>query len=140
MALVMQTKALNLILCMKNSYVIFFYCLRFFRIVNMLIFVMKRRIPRYYCISFVFHSLSFETTQYSVKRHETSVNFIWKTSSKTWHLQQNISHLCSYDESFKSGYNFGTDIKDGLYILGVFCVVNWWLLTFRRHCAPSKRL
>jgi len=33
-----------------------------------------------------------------------------------------MSHLCCYDESFKSGYNFGTDIKDGLYILGYFAV------------------
>jgi hypothetical protein len=24
--------------------------------------------------------------------------------------KENISHLCCYDESFKSGYNFGTDI------------------------------
>jgi len=36
--------------------------------------------------------------------------------------KENVSHLCCYDESFKSGYNFGTDIKEGLYILGYFAV------------------
>jgi len=93
-----------------------------FRMVYMLIFVMKRRIPRYYCTSFVFQRSEFCYKRVFCKAAETSVNFIWKALSKTWYLQENISHLCCYDESFKSGYNFGTAIKEGLYILGYFAV------------------
>lgn len=82
-----------------NSLLLF----KVFRIVNMLIFVMKRRIPRYYCISFVFRQPGFCNKRVFLKAAETSVNFKWKTSSKTWYLQESISHLCCYDESFKSG-------------------------------------
>jgi len=61
--------------------------LKVFRTVNMLIFVMKRRIPRYYCTSFVFQRSEFCYKRVFCKAVETSVNFIRKTSSKTWYLR-----------------------------------------------------